>query len=170
MFDVARRYVVTFSVRGALLGLCLVASAFTACDSAKKGSTSGSPPGAEGIPAQDATATIPSDGKLDMSAHSFTIHQMTAEMVNLMDDVHEKKIMRPPLKVSNVRNAFMERLDWIDEMSEEDVAKLRQASADLEALVAEIRSHESATGDVALEARLKKIEDWNRLIKEGIPK
>ena len=95
---------------------------------------------------------------------------MTTEMVNLMDDVSTKKIMNPPLKVSDVRNALLERVDWLDDMSAEDVNKLKQATANLDALIAEIRTHENAKGDAALEARLKKIEDWNRSIQQGLPK
>jgi hypothetical protein len=140
--------------------------AFTACDSTKKDANSAGPAKTE-IVKQPSAAT--SDGKLDMSAHSGTIHQMTAEMVNLMDEVSKKKIMSPPLQVSDVRNSFMERLDWLDAMSPEDVAKLRQATVDLKALIAEIRTHENAKGDTTLEARLKKIQDWNRSIEEGFP-
>ncbi len=148
--------------------LFLIACVFTACDSTEKGATPVAPDRVEWVQGKGAPATT-SDGKLNMSAHTLTIHQLTAEMVNLMDDVSAKKIMNPPLKVSDVRNAFMARLDWIEEMSAEDVAMLRQATADLGALLAEIRSHENAKNDAALEARLKKIEDWNRSIKEGLP-
>ena len=149
--------------------LFLIACAFTACDSTEKGTTPVAPDRVEGVRGKGASATT-IDGKLNMSAHAPAIHQMTTEMVNLMDDVSTKKIMNPPLKVSDVRNAFMERLDWIDEMSADDVTMLRQATADLDALLAEIRIHENAKNDAALEARLKKIADWNRSIKEGFPK
>lgn len=149
--------------------LCLIALAFTACESSERSVNSSGPDMPEAVQRQGTAATT-SNGKVDMSAHAATIHQMTAELVRLMDDVSQKNIMSPPLKVSDVRNAFMERLDWVDEMSPEGVAKLRQATADLAALTAEIRSHENAAGDAALEARLKKIEDWNRSIKEGLPK
>lgn len=156
------------SLRCTRLLVCLIALAFTACDSSERSENSSGPDMPEAVQGRGTAATT-SDGKVDMSSHTTTIHKMTAELVRLMDDVSQKNIMSPPLKVSDVRNAFMERLDWIDEMSPEDVAKLRQATADLEALIDEIRAHENAGGDAALEACLKKIEDWNRSIKEGLP-
>ena len=159
----------TFPTRCAYSLVCLIAFSFTACDSSKKGVDPVSPDGGEGVQGQGGTAPA-GDGKLDMSAQAATIHRMTTEMVNLMDDVSTKKIMNPPLKVSDVRNALLERVDWLDDMSAEDVNKLKQATANLDALIAEIRTHENAKGDAALEARLKKIEDWNRSIQQGLPK
>jgi hypothetical protein len=155
-----------FSLPSTSLLLCLIAITFAACNSTENGtdtSNSGETP-------TPGAATVSSDGKVSMSAHTGTIDQMTIELVHLMDDVHNKKIMSPPIPVSDVRNAFFERLDWIDDMTAEDVAKLKQATTDLDALIAEIRSHENAAGDQALEARLKKIEDWNQSIKDGFPK
>jgi hypothetical protein len=149
--------------------LCLIALTFTACNSGKDGADANGSGNGQAAPAQGST-TVSSDGKVNMSAHAGTIHQLTAEMVNLMEDVSNKKIMSPPLKVSDVRNAFFERLDWLDQMTAEDVAKLKQTTADLDALIAEIRAHANAAGDQALEVRLKKIEDWNLSIKAGFPK
>lgn len=146
--------------------LCLIAVTFSACNSTENGTDSSS----SGDTPTPGAATVTSDGKVNMSAHSGTIHQMTTELVHLMDDVHNKKIMSPPIPVSDVRNAFFERIDWIDDMTAEDVAKLKQATADLDALIAKIRAHKNAAGDQALEARLKKIEDWNQSIKDGFPK
>lgn len=159
----------TLLVRFTLSICCTIAFVVAGCDSTEKGINSSGTSEAEGEQAPGTIATT-RDGKLDMSAHRGIILQMTAEMVNLMDEVSSKKIMNPPVKVSDIRNAFMEQLDWIDEMGADDVNKLRQATADLEALLAEIRAHENAAGDGTLEDRLKKIGEWNRQIKEAIPK
>ena len=160
----------TFSMRCTVSLLCLFALTLTACGSAKNGAGtggSGKPAGSQGQATGGTKAG--SGGKTDMSAHAGTILQITTEMINLYDPVSKKNIMDVN-KLADVRDAFFARLDWLKDMSAEDVTKLRKTTADLDALLAEIRAHENAAGDAALEARLKKIEDWNRSIQAGLPK
>ncbi len=159
----------TFSMRCTLSLLCSIALALTACGSSDKGAGTGGAGKPAGSQGQATGGTKTGSGKTNLSAHQGTILQMSTEMVNLMDNVSQKNIMSP-IKVSDVRNALDERVDWLSDMTADDVAKLRKATADVDALIAEIRAHENAQGDTALEARLKKIEDWNRSIKDGLPK
>ncbi len=157
------------SARFQLSLVCSVALTLTACGPAPNGAGPAGPSEPGQAPVEETPpAAPPVSDSPNMSAQAATIHHLSQELINLMDDVHNKKIMSAR-QVSDVRHAFAERLTWIDDMSADEVAEMRKATEALDDMVAEIRAHPSAAGDAALEARLKKLEDFNRSIKEAIP-
>ncbi len=150
----------------ALIMLALVTGLGAGCDSNSQQDSGTSPP-ASGAAAGAASSTAAPN---DMSAHQGTVMEMTRLMVGLMDEVNAKKILSPPTRVSDVRNQFFEVLDWMDELNDEQMARLREATGAMDSLLEDIRQHENAAGDSGLQQRLDQLATMNNSVRDALPK
>ena len=152
--------------RQTLILLALMTGLVAGCDTSSQPDSGTSQP-ASGPAAGSASSTAAAN---DLSAQQGSVMEMTRLMVDLMDEVNAKKILSPPTRVSDVRNQFFEVLDWMDDLNDEQVARLQAATDDMDLLLEDIRQHENAAGDSGLQQRLDQLATMNNSVRDALPK